>query len=143
MALIPPLAQQILEEMDVEGLTRELQSKTKASKSPVPLSPPAPSSLASSMELLPDRDTRSDAGSVSISSFSGSGQDSNVGDPSQSWVDQSSASLEGPLRQESDSRDYSLDSPRGAHLTDSIITVNSTLSLDNEKSAHVSKAFSL
>jgi len=138
MTLIPTLSQQILQEMDVEGVIQELQTKSRAPKSPVGPSPPdrSQSSLASSVELLPDQDTRSDVGSNSISSFSGSALDLNLGDSSQSWVDQFSASL----RQGSEhqpSHIGSLDSPQGARLSDSIITANSGPSFVNDGSVHV------
>ena len=146
MALVPTLAQQILEEMDVEGVTQELQTKSRASKSPVRYSPPAPSesSLASSIELLPDPDVRSESGSVSVSSFSGSVRDLNLGDSSQSWVETSSLEQQRSVRldrsPEQSHRQQPLrtsESPLGARSSESVMTFNSGLSSTNEGSSRV------
>ncbi|KAI0061109.1 hypothetical protein BV25DRAFT_1917083 [Artomyces pyxidatus] len=80
MAHLPMLANHILTEMDVESLTAELSSLSKAAKAPPPLGPPPPpiteplsssqdSSLESSMELVRESDAHSDNGSVSVVSF--------------------------------------------------------------------------
>ncbi|KII91963.1 hypothetical protein PLICRDRAFT_173744 [Plicaturopsis crispa FD-325 SS-3] len=142
MALMPTIGEQILKEMDVEGVTNELQSKSKASKaasalrsrsiSPSPIAP-SQSSLASSAELLHEGDARSDAGSTSVSSHSGANDSSNLGESSTSWVDNFSA--EGSERHPSfvgearPALDFA-----GAHLSDSITTASSALSYGNEDS---------
>ena len=133
MALIPTLGQQILAEMDVEGVTRELQSKSRTPRSPVDPSPPSESSLASSIDILPDHDSRSDAGSVSISSFSGSGRESNMGEP---WVDQFSPRPEASLQLHEPG---GLDLSQSTHLSESISTTNSALSQHLDRSGRVRK----
>ena len=64
LALIPALAEQIVEGMDIEALTRELQARSRARQIERP-----PSSVASSNDVVLHVDqelqeTRSDAGSV-------------------------------------------------------------------------------
>jgi len=137
LALIPTLSEQILEEMDVEGLTLELQTKSRASKSaktplssseiPRPRPPPSESSLTSSVDVVQEQDARSDAESVahSVSSTSYSGQDDaslsipNFGESSQSWVE-----AEPPTSQAL----VSSDSLALVHMSDSITTGSSVLS---------------
>ena len=84
MALLPTIGEHIIEGMDVEGLTNELQERTKASKlvqNSRPMSPesqPPPQTPA-------DTDTRSDMGSSIVSSVPDVG--TTLGDSTQSWVD--------------------------------------------------------
>jgi peroxin-3 len=67
MALMPTLSKHILEQMDVESITQELQSISKSSRSQrqpqIPVEPPpeSESSLTSSVEILqiPDPETQS------------------------------------------------------------------------------------
>ena len=118
MALIPTLASQILEEMDVEALTNELQSISRASRSrmvPPTQNPQLPQPMP---ELSSASDVNSDAGSASFSSYSGSafgGDHTSVA--SGSWVEHLSAS-EGPTARP--------DVP--AQLSDSITSASSSLS---------------
>ena len=84
MALLPTIGEHIIEGMDVEGLTNELQEKSRASKlvrNPGPVSPEnqPPESTPT------DTDTRSDMGSSIISSAPEAG--TTLGDSTQSWVD--------------------------------------------------------
>ncbi|OSX56831.1 hypothetical protein POSPLADRAFT_1062339 [Postia placenta MAD-698-R-SB12] len=90
MALLPTLGKHVLEGMDVEGVTAELQSMSKPSRSPKPASPPE-TSLASSVELTSPvvADELSENGSVSIiSSVHENGTSLHTPDSSMSWVDQ-------------------------------------------------------
>lgn len=91
MALIPTLGEQILDEMDVESLTQELQARSKTVPSfprvQLPPDPPlSQSSLTSSIDVLRDQDIRSDTGSASRSLSSASDSGSRLGEASQSWV---------------------------------------------------------
>jgi peroxin-3 len=135
MALIPTLGKQILDELDVEGVTHELQTKSKAFRTPSEPPPPSESSIASSVEFLHEQDTRSDVESASVSSVSGQdegGTSLSLGDSSQSWVDQLSAQPS-TSRQPSESRPGtdSVDFLIGAQLSDSITTASSSLSYGN------------
>jgi peroxin-3 len=61
------LADQILEQMDVDGLTRELQLRSrnrKTTRQAVSRPERPPSSLASSIDVVQDHDTRSEAPSL-------------------------------------------------------------------------------
>lgn len=149
MALLPTLGEQILEELDVEGVTHELQSKSRVSRVSSIEPPPPPhseSSTTSSIELLQDQDTRSDVESVSMSSFSGQDEatgatSSRLGESSQSWVDQFSTESSRPSssRQPSTSAASEPQPPNtdfpdpfaGAQLSDSITTASSALSYGN------------
>lgn len=102
MALLPTLGTHILEGMDVEGVTEELQSQSKASKARIEYQvPPPPSeySVASSVEIVQSReqDGRSENGSVSVVSSTGVEEinTSDLGSSSLSWVDQSSSQISG------------------------------------------------
>ncbi|TFK31913.1 Peroxin-3-domain-containing protein [Crucibulum laeve] len=100
LALLPTLADQVLEEMDVEQLTRELQSRAKRPVQKNVLSqiqsrPPASPSLASSTDIVHDQDMRSDSASNASTSFSAA-EDDNRNSPSnmstsglQNWVETS------------------------------------------------------
>jgi peroxin-3 len=142
MALVPTLGQQILAEMDVEGVTAELQTKSRASRPHVP-SVLDESSLASSIDVLQDHEGRSDAGSVSVSSFSGSGRESNTGEASPTWVDQFSPKLDGqPRRPSTESGPIPLELAssglsHATNLSESISTTNSALSYGPDGSGRV------
>ena len=84
MALLPTIGEHIIEGMDVEGLTNELQEKSRASKLARNSRPISPESQPP-QNTPSDTDTRSDVGSSIISSF----QELNttLGDSTQSWVD--------------------------------------------------------
>ncbi|KAI0752605.1 Peroxin-3 [Daedaleopsis nitida] len=95
MALLPTLGQHILHGMDVEGVTQELQSYSRAPKARLEFqAPPAPSesSVTSSVENLqgPEADVRSENGSVSVVS-SVDGVPTDMSASSASWVDQFSS----------------------------------------------------
>ena len=95
MALLPTLGKHILQGMDVEGVTQELQSYSRAPKARLELQPPtAPSesSVTSSVGSVrpPDADVRSDNGSVSVVS-SMDGVPTDMSASSASWVDQFSS----------------------------------------------------
>ncbi|KAI0942833.1 hypothetical protein AcV7_002135 [Taiwanofungus camphoratus] len=134
MALLPSLGKHIIEGMDVEGVTYELQSFTKASKSQLQPQLPAPSSQ-SSIELARSHDVRSENGSISvISSIQEGGGTSDLTASSTSWMDQLS------MQSSQLSRHYLLngsdlspnpDSPKsniGTDLSDSITTTSSSTS---------------
>lgn len=139
MALIPTLGEQILVELDVEGVTHELQTKSRALRMPTePPPPPSESSMASSIELVRDQDTRSDVESASASSFSGQEESSNLGESSQSWVEQFSAQSSQPPSSRQPSSIYeapaggeSTEFIAGPQLSDSITTASSALSYGN------------
>ncbi|KIK02522.1 hypothetical protein K443DRAFT_96706 [Laccaria amethystina LaAM-08-1] len=61
LAMLPTLAEQVLEEMDVEYLTKELQNRSKVRNSRQ-LQQRPPSSLASSIEVVHEHETRSEGG---------------------------------------------------------------------------------
>lgn len=67
LALIQTLSDQILEQMDVEWLTQELQSRSKARQASKKQISRPPSSLASSIDLVHQHETSSDAGSAAAS----------------------------------------------------------------------------
>jgi hypothetical protein len=106
MALMPTLSKHILEEMDVEGITREIQSISKASRArknpPISVEPPpeSESSLTSSVEVVQvhDHDATSDSGSMLLSSASGH-EDTRLSESSTSWVDQLSPGGQQPTAQ--------------------------------------------
>lgn len=118
MALIPTLASQVLEDMDVEALTNELQSISRASRSRT-LHPSQNQQRSQSVsDLSSVSDVHSDAGSVSFSSYSGSGFDGDrASATSGSWIEHMSAS-ESPIARP--------DVP--AQLSDSITSASSSLS---------------
>jgi peroxin-3 len=136
MALLPTLGKRILEELDVESVTHELQTKSRTFRTPS--EPPlSESSISSSIELLHEQDTRSDIESASASSVCGQeeGRGSfNVGGSSQSWVDQlstQSSQLSTSRRQPSASEPPETDYLAGAQLSDSITTASSASSYVN------------
>ncbi|KAG6849146.1 hypothetical protein H0H93_010935 [Arthromyces matolae] len=64
LALIQTLSEQVFREMDVEGLTAELQNRSKARHANRHRLERPPSSLASSIDVIHDQETRSDTASV-------------------------------------------------------------------------------
>ncbi|KAF8126804.1 Peroxin-3-domain-containing protein [Boletus edulis] len=124
MALMPTLAAQILEDMDVESLTDELQSLSRASRSRA-LQPPCSQPRSQSVsETSTSSDVHSDPGSLSFSSHSESGVDGDrASATSGSWIEHMSAS-EGPTTRP--------DIP--ARLSDSITSASSSLSHNTENS---------
>lgn len=84
MALLPTIGEHIIEGMDVEGLTNELQEKTRASKLLQNSRPISPESQPRS-QTPADTDARSDMESSIVSSVPG--VSTTLGDSTQSWVD--------------------------------------------------------
>lgn len=132
MALIPTLATQILEEMDVEALTKELQSLSSASSARSPPRPPPPvQSLQSASDISSVSDAQSEAGSVCLSSYSGSGHEG--GDRAsafgtESWVKHMSSS-------ESSYAPRNLFASSGSQLSDSTMSTSSSFSQNTHSDA--------
>ena len=129
MALIPTLAEQILEEMDVESLTNELQSLSRTSRFYA-----RHSASQSGSEVGSASDAYSDAGSVSVSSYSGFDGDTssiNMEASTSSWVDRFSTSS-------SHREPHDFLTSAGSQLSDSITTASSSLSYNPVASSHVS-----
>lgn len=133
MALLPALGAHILQDMDVEGVTQELQSFSKAPKEriePPHAAPPSESSITSSVDnhRSPDADMRSENGSVSVIS-SNDGVATDLSTSAGSWVDQfSMPSAQVSHLSESTGDGAASPSPKssiGAELSDSIITTSS------------------
>ncbi|KXN82906.1 Peroxisomal biogenesis factor 3 [Leucoagaricus sp. SymC.cos] len=68
LALLPTLGDQILENMDVEAITKELQARSKARNARQPTQ--TSSSLSSSIDVVQEHDVRSENESVSVASTS-------------------------------------------------------------------------
>lgn len=139
MTLIPTLGEQILVELDVEGVTQELQARSKTSRIQLqPPQPPSESSLTSSIEILQEQDTPSDVESASLSSFSGHdevGQSSNLTESSQSWehrFQKQSASEHPPPATDASLAVDPASFLAEAQLSDSMTTASSALSYGNE-----------
>ncbi|KAI0786964.1 Peroxin-3 [Abortiporus biennis] len=156
MALLPTLGQCIIEGMDVEGVTQELQSQSRAAKvaaiqeshsQVIMPPPPSESSLASSIELAPvhehnhthEHDARSENDSVSVISLTSPEDGTSISDlaaSSQSWVDrfsstQSSQHLPSNEPSSSSGSQHTADSPKsnvGTDLSDSVVTNSSAVS---------------
>lgn len=84
MALLPTVGEHIIEGMDVEGLTNDLQEKSRASRLARNSRPITPESQPPK-HAPTDTDARSDMGSSTISSVPEVG--TTLGDSTQSWVD--------------------------------------------------------
>ena len=84
MALLPTIGEHIIEGMDVEGLTNDLQEKSRASKHVRNSRPISPESQPPGSTPA-DTDARSDMGSSIISSAPDVG--TTLGNSTQSWVD--------------------------------------------------------
>ena len=130
MALLPTLGAHILEGMDVEGVTQELQSYSRASKSRIELqhpTAPSESSAASSTENVraAESDVRSDNGSVSVVS-SMEGVPTELSASSTSWVDKFSQDSSQILSPSAEGRisASSTSSPR-VDLSDSVFSTSS------------------
>ncbi|KAG6909816.1 hypothetical protein DXG01_015309 [Tephrocybe rancida] len=125
LTLIQTLSEQILTEMDVEGLTLELQTRSKARQANKQRLERPPSSLASSIDMVQDQDTRSEADSavVSVASTSydvAAASMSNISTSGlQSWVESSGTPL--PLASET-----SQGGGGAACMSESIATVDSS-----------------
>jgi peroxin-3 len=84
MALLPTIGEHIIKGMDVEGLTNDLQKKSRATKLAQNSRPISPESQPPSYTPT-DTDARSDMESSDISSIQEVG--TTLGDSTQSWVD--------------------------------------------------------
>lgn len=98
MALLPNLGRSILDGMDVEAVTGELQEMSRAAKARVaepeaqPSPEPSTSSSSPSAQARSDVDARSD--SISVVSYPGKDEttgSSDLGASTSSWVDQMSS----------------------------------------------------
>ncbi|KAG1805787.1 Peroxin-3-domain-containing protein [Suillus subaureus] len=127
MALIPTLAEQILEEMDVESLTNELQSLSRTSRPRSRFQ--HPESLSES-EVSSASDVHSDAGSASLSSYSCIDREtsSNMAASTDSWVDRFSSSSSYKNASEQLQQPHDFLASAGSQLSDSITTASSSLS---------------
>lgn len=127
MALIPTLAEQILEEMDVESLTNELQSLSRTSR---PRSRFQHPESHSESEVGSASDVHSDAGSASLSSYSciDGETSSNMAASTDSWVDRSSSSSSHGNTSEQLQQPHDFLDSAGSQLSDSITTASSSLS---------------
>ncbi|KNZ81378.1 Peroxisomal biogenesis factor 3 [Termitomyces sp. J132] len=116
--LIETLSKQVFHDMDVEGLTSELQNRSKARQASKQRLERPPSSLASSIDMMQDSDTRSEAESAvaSVTSTSyGVASMSNISTSGlQNWVESSS---DVPVLQEGEAP---------ARMSESIMTVDSS-----------------
>ncbi|KAJ7121290.1 Peroxin-3 [Mycena crocata] len=114
LMLIPALSEQVLREMDLDAITQELQTHSKARIASASLS----ASVASSVELVSrDQDARSESGTSMSAS-------------TQSWIETGQAS---------ESRDMILgESVAPVHLSDSLMTTTSTDTESSSNSASVS-----
>ncbi|KAG2128811.1 Peroxin-3-domain-containing protein [Suillus cothurnatus] len=139
MALIPTLAEQILEEMDVESLTNELQSLSHTSR---PRSRFQHSESHSETEASSASDVHSDVGSASLSSFSCVDREtsSNMAASTDSWVDRfsSSSSHRNMIEQLQQPHDFLASA--GSQLSDSITTASSSLSYNSGAPFHEPQA---
>ncbi|OSD01028.1 hypothetical protein PYCCODRAFT_1436810 [Trametes coccinea BRFM310] len=132
MALLPTLGAHILRDMDVEGVTQELQSYSRASKDRLEVqhsTAPSESSASFGAERGPDTDMRSDNGSVSVIS-SNEGVPTELSASSTSWVDQVSSVQSSQFSQvfpeaNAGTTSTSPKSSVGADLSDSMITTSS------------------
>lgn len=137
MALIPTLAEQILEEMDVESLTNELQSLSRMSRPQSRFQRPESHSES---EASSTSDMRSDAGSVSLSSYSGIDGEtsSNMVASTDSWVDRFSSVSSHRSASEQLQLPHEFLASAGSQLSDSITTASSSLSYNPGAPFHVS-----
>ncbi|OCH90166.1 hypothetical protein OBBRIDRAFT_777356 [Obba rivulosa] len=133
MALLPTLGAHILDGMDVEGVTQELQSFLKTSKArPLELQPPEPpseASLASSVaSLRHEHEVRSDSGSISVVSSNNDGAPSDMSASSSSWVDQFSSVRSSDLSRQTslDTTDFRLNT--ASPVSESVLTTSSVSS---------------
>ncbi|KAI0672191.1 Peroxin-3 [Trametes maxima] len=148
MALLPTLGAHILQDMDVEGVTQELQSFSRAPKERLELqhpTAPSESSVTSSVDNPRglDADMRSDNGSVSVIS-SNDGAPTELSASSSSWVDQVSSLQSSQVSQappEPAGDGTTSTSPRssvGVDLSDSMITSSSMSSSAASGPSHIS-----
>ena len=129
MALLPNLGRSVLEGMNVEAVTSELQEMTKnakASSSAASQNAPAPVAPSPEPSLPPssDSDVRSDNDSISVVSHSGQEEGTSVSDlgaSTTSWVenmssDQGSLHSHSPQTSSSSNQEPSHSSPPEFHV---------------------------
>ncbi|PFH46414.1 hypothetical protein AMATHDRAFT_155140 [Amanita thiersii Skay4041] len=135
LALLPTLAEQVMEGMDVESLTQELQSRSKA-RTNEGLQPRHRTSLSSSVvHVAHDVENRSDAGSTAPSMASSSLLDTPSQDDTSSglnsWVE-TAASVHSPDPSSSHEGPSSLLEPLTASVLSMATTTNTESSVGNE-----------
>jgi len=128
MALLPTIGEHIIEGMDVEGLTNDLQEKSRASKLPRNSRPASPESQPP-RHTPADGDTRSDMESSIISSAPEVG--TTLGDSTQSWVDGFS------LRSSRENLNGEGEPPKslGASMIESVATTSTSSQAESSTSA--------
>ncbi|KAH9000744.1 Peroxin-3-domain-containing protein [Lactarius hatsudake] len=127
MTYLPLLSKHILDEMDVEALTAELQSLSRAAKTQrnIPVVPNVGSagSLESSVELVRPSDARSESSSASFLSVSPRPEASQLADSTASWVEPLQPSPEAPSLERLGTSPVPLALPRGANsLSESVLS---------------------
>ena len=127
MALLPTIEEHIIEGMDVEGLTNDLQEKTRASRLSRNSSPVSPESQPPKHGLT-DADARSDMESSIISSVPEAS--TTLGDSTQSWVDGFSLRSS---RENSNEREPS--NSLGASMIKSVATTSTSSQAESSTSA--------
>ncbi|KAI0073533.1 hypothetical protein K474DRAFT_1666445 [Panus rudis PR-1116 ss-1] len=139
MALLPTLGAHILNGMDVEGITQDLQAQSRAAKAVPPPGEPSPPPVQEPKSPNGDsseQDTRSENGSISVIS-AGAQEDgastSDLAASSNSWVDQfssvhSSEISRVPSSTDSGAKPHSASPKSSTDLSDSIITDSSAVS---------------
>lgn len=142
MALIPTLAEQILEDMDVESLTNELQSLSRTSR---PRSRFQQPEVQSESEVSSASDAHSDAGSASLSTYAGIDGEtsSNMTASIGSWVDRFSSSSSHGSTSEHLQQPHDFLASAGSQLSDSITTASSSLSYNPGAPFHEVRAPSI
>ena len=133
MALLPTIGEHIIEGMDVEGLTNDLQEKSRASRLVRNSRPESPESQPPKPTPA-DTDARSDMESSIISSAPEVG--TTLGDSTQSWVDGFSL---GPSRENLNGEGGPSNSLRASMIKS--IATTSTSSLAESSTSAVRKCF--
>lgn len=128
MALLPTIGEHIINGMDVEGLTNDLQEKSRALKLVRNSRPISPESQPP-QHTTTDTDARSDMESSITSSLQEVG--TTLGDSTQSWVDGFSLRSS---RENSNGEGDSSNSP-GASMVESITTTSTSSQAESSTSA--------
>ena len=128
MALLPTVGEHIIEGMDVEGLTNDLQEKSRASRLVRNSRPMSPESQPPK-HAPADTDARSDMGSSTISSLPEVG--TTLGDSTQSWVDGSSLRLS----RENLNGEADPSNSLGASIIESVTTTSTSSQAESSTSA--------
>jgi peroxin-3 len=127
MALLPTIGANIVDGMDVEGLTTDLQEKSRAARiSRTPDRSPQATSPTSATRLhLHEQDSRSDMGSSVFSSALDEGfsmtSSVNLGDSQRSWVRELSADSRSSRPESHGGGGEHSDSPETSSLENSVI----------------------